>query len=1115
MHRDICVSVRVRPAQPSQHGDQPDLRPMYMAKERLVTSPPPPPPNSGKQGKPLAGTHCPLGGCAAVFECLHRQDQHLEQLPAHQDARVRPPSPLGTLTFLAQPQENRLLTQMVPNFIAVPISYTLSSIARLDIDQPVSRFISNQGTVHYCPLQLLALKLTASESSKWHSHGGQIAGQAPSEEIDRLTLKIDDNSDMASDVGGGGELVGANGVHQDFFDDVTNKALLPDSTSQWLTRFEKGEDVHIQQTFIKAKRAQFKVAPTPFVGLVVLPGADKPTVARLEESNMTDKRPDQRDSTYRVNTAGSLLESWTVNKDLSFRNEDNTFKVVDGIKVRNRDGKISIPEYSKDTVTIDSQQVEIVDELRKRYDGRPEYDLCATLIEVDAGSLVKLITNFRKLVSQSSRDPTHDRDNLENMMEDTRTFCARSPILFRAGTRNRVIDAVNIRYGIDDEQGFRTIYTSRGIQQLISVSASYFNALDPTTRSANDMTQTMVRPRFLQTLCLLLSMLSNVDIRQMSDFLDATYGITADRPNIEILFLKVIPLASINSKVFLSSVVPAVLGYKVDKKAIEDEAQCWETLLKKLAEKGYLLPGTVDDLGRNEHSWLYQWPTKDEDRIRSSHIFGRLQLHGENLRGFNEILTVKVGTESDEKELTIYLQYFPDRAFSIAASDYEHLHCLDPREYILQDTAEEANGRVCKVTICSKPLNDLSNEAVRLINRILPTINREVVRRGGSKLTKWAGRKGSNGDPGIIAGDLQIAPTITRHEAWLEGVSAPLAVTWKCDGRTISKVDMLRRMGRSIDRIKIVVEKFLRGRNHRLGKSYDSDEREATYASQVQECLAREDEILRREETTRAAPDTPIARSVHPGDDISVVRSKIWFEYKSQYRPDRDQLFVWAQSDTITGVKWLRGGSQAEIMLRGIPTKFIVAALRPELMIPQEDEVVQGDMVLLAGKYMIVTSLASGPASYEGPRQLPHYEMTNWLEIQSIDEQAQSRRRKNKIGHRSRLRLCQDLSNPVAYMIVVYGKPDLVSTSPESWTFNSPAVHAETHINPHTPTKMTKHYEIKVLPGKGNAMVAVHPPAPGTVIVRMSGDGRSAITLGKEMKTGFLVTHEEVLESTG
>ncbi|KAF7198174.1 hypothetical protein HII31_00530 [Pseudocercospora fuligena] len=930
------------------------------------------------------------GGCTAVFKSPRCREEHLEQLIAHQDGRLRPCSPSETLSPPAQPQMVRIAFQITTTeYINLSIFFPFTK-GDFPVASAAASLVRPQ---RICALDMALSRYNSTNRriNAWIGSGGQSTGKAPSEEIDRLTLKIDDNSDMASEAGGAGELVSANGVRQDFFDDVTNKALLPESTSQWLTRFEKGEDVHIQQTFIKAKRAQFRLAPTPLVGLVVLPGADKPTVARLEESNMTDKRPDQRDSTYRVNTAGSLLESWTVNKDLSFRNEDNTFKVVDGIKVRTRDGKVSFPEYSKDTVTIDSQQVEIVDELRNQH-GRLEFDLCATLIEVDAGSLVKLITNFRKLVSQSSHEPTHDRENLENMMEDTRTFLARSPILFRAGTRNRVIDAVNIRYGIDDEQGFRTIYTSRGIQQLISVSASYFNALDPATRSADDMTQTMVRPRFLQTLCLLLSMLSNVDIRQMSDFLYATYGIKADRPNIEVLFLKVIPLASINSKVFLSSVVPAVLGYKVENSAIEDEAQCWETLLKKLAERGYLLPGTVDDLGRNENSWLYQWPTKDDDRIRSSHIFGRLQLHGETLRGFNEILPVKIGAESDEKELTIYLQYLPDAAFSIAASDYEHIHCLDPREYILQDTAEEANGRVCKMTIYSKPLNDLSNEAVRLINRILPTINREVARRGGNKLTKWAGRKGSNGDPGIIAGDLQIAPTITRHEAWLEGGSTPLAVTWKCDGRTISKVDMLRRMGRSIDRINIVVEKFLRGRNYRL------DERELSYATQVQAYLSKEAAIIRGEESTRAAPDTPIARSVHPGDDISVVRSRIWFVYNSQYRPDRDQLFIWAQSDTISNVKWLRGGSQAEIILRNTPTKFIVAVLRPELMIPQEDEVAQGDMVLLAGRYMIVTSPASDPGNYRDPNQKPLYEMTNWLEIQSVDEQAQSRRRKNKIS---------------------------------------------------------------------------------------------------------------------
>lgn len=197
-----------------------------------------------------------------------------------------------------------------------------------------------------------------------------------------------------------------------------------------------------------------------------------------------------------------------------------------------------------------------------------------------------------------------DKDQLENMMEDARFFCVRSPILFRMSTRLRIIDSVDIRYGLDDEYGFRNIFTSKGIRQLISVSAAYFNALAPDGGSSEESAQDAVRPRFLQMLVLLLSMLSGADLRKMADFLWTTYGIKADPTNLELLILKVIPLSSINSKVFLSALIPAVTGLDVHPETINDQTYCWEQLLKHIAGKGYLLPGTIDDLGTAQHSWM-------------------------------------------------------------------------------------------------------------------------------------------------------------------------------------------------------------------------------------------------------------------------------------------------------------------------------------------------------------------------------------------------------------------------------------------------------------------------------------------------------------------------------
>jgi hypothetical protein len=120
------------------------------------------------------------------------------------------------------------------------------------------------------------------------------------------------------------------------------------------------------------------------------------------------------------------------------------------------------------------------------------------------------------------------------------------------------MNSKNTRYGINTPEGFHTLTTSKGIQETISLSAAYFNSLDPT--SSEDKTQAYIRPRFLQMVVLLLSLLNDDDLNDMSVFLETTYCLKAERKHLELLFLKVIPLMSINSMVFLKAMIPAFEG---------------------------------------------------------------------------------------------------------------------------------------------------------------------------------------------------------------------------------------------------------------------------------------------------------------------------------------------------------------------------------------------------------------------------------------------------------------------------------------------------------------------------------------------------------------------------
>ena len=98
------------------------------------------------------------------------------------------------------------------------------------------------------------------------------------------------------------------------------------------------------------------------------------------------------------------------------------------------------------------------------------------------------------------------KELLETMIEDARRLCIRSPILFRMSTRAKIINSDNTRYGSDHGPMFRTLTTSKGIKEIISLSSSYYNSLDPT--GEDDSTQQFIRPRFLQMMVLVRASLS-------------------------------------------------------------------------------------------------------------------------------------------------------------------------------------------------------------------------------------------------------------------------------------------------------------------------------------------------------------------------------------------------------------------------------------------------------------------------------------------------------------------------------------------------------------------------------------------------------------------------------
>lgn len=170
---------------------------------------------------------------------------------------------------------------------------------------------------------------------------------------------------------------------------------------------------------------------------------------------------------WRVGTAGTLLVTITVGTNLALITQDVTQNVVDNTSQRQNPSQVphrARGEYSRDAVTIKSENVQVVRDLT----GRTEFDLSATLIEVNVSSLWSLLTDYKKIILNSGPTMTPERTTelLDQMIEAARRFCVRSPILFRQSTRLKIIESNQTRYGVDNEHLFKTFTTSKGIQEL-------------------------------------------------------------------------------------------------------------------------------------------------------------------------------------------------------------------------------------------------------------------------------------------------------------------------------------------------------------------------------------------------------------------------------------------------------------------------------------------------------------------------------------------------------------------------------------------------------------------------------------------------------------------------
>ena len=274
---------------------------------------------------------------------------------------------------------------------------------------------------------------------------------------------------------------------EDLLEQLTKHYSPYEGYDSLISTFENTVHGAVQATFQDGTRLPVvhDDAIRPKVGITFLMGTDAPQVNQMEEFSMTQHTPDQKDASWRVMTAGALLVNFTVRKDMTVSFSDRTAAVVHAYRKRmSSDGPFMDPRTSTRAiavrrnadrlVTIDSRNVNIVSDL-----SADNWDLEALLVEVDSSSLMDLISNYQRIINRGGPGlPTAETIQLlDVMIEDARRLCVRSPILFRMSTRRHIVSSKNTRYGVDDGIMFKTLTTSSGIKNIISLSASYYNSL--------------------------------------------------------------------------------------------------------------------------------------------------------------------------------------------------------------------------------------------------------------------------------------------------------------------------------------------------------------------------------------------------------------------------------------------------------------------------------------------------------------------------------------------------------------------------------------------------------------------------------------------------------------
>jgi hypothetical protein len=425
--------------------------------------------------------------------------------------------------------------------------------------------------------------------------------------------------------------------------------------------------------------------------------------------------------------------------------------------------------------------------------------------------------------------------------------------------------------------------------------------------------------------------------------------------------MKVLPLSSINSEVFLEGL------YEVYKPAVDRPrnygysalAKIWADLQKDLAAKGYILPVHIESSGpENLHSdsnimtanledllaqmeledsepslldfrgqgrspgpqrtgsWRAPWP---RDGVIMSTIFkhlqhvGLLREKGNSEQGtvwaMNDIPHLEITAEDHDNKLQAW--FTNKKLYRLKADDPDLISDMKEGTYVLTSLdSDESPNLVIDSKVLNKPFLDGTRELNILVQKIKGYFGGQFQRQG--TFTRVLQRNG----PSVTPFAEIYEPTEAKW-LWAEivpptGDRQRVAEVFKMGNKVVYRDDILRDMNSSLSQIDKAVVRL----EKELGKftvKKGTDENSKRQQQEVIKCIERIETIRRfmseadnkRKELQimqRHYPEDPITKVIYPSFAQTNGEKREFQSYKTEPKADGDHLIIMSKKLTVESV---------------------------------------------------------------------------------------------------------------------------------------------------------------------------------------------------------------------